>query len=93
MAKRCYNTFVVSDCKSGKTILVTSSARRAADTLKTGRRIEVWNANEKVEVIYKKTKREKNAMRPYIDAEIDYHYRKQKAAEERNRCVKLARRL
>lgn len=93
MSKRCYNTFVAADCKSGKTILVTSSAKKAAEALCKGRRIEVWNANSKVEVIYNTMHREKNPMRPYIEAEREHIGQKQRAAEERNRCRKLARRL
>ena len=93
MAKRCYNTFIVADCKSGKNILATSSARKAADALCTGRRVEVWNSNNKVEVIYNKTKREKNPMRPYLEAEREYIGMQQRAAEERNRCRRIARRF
>lgn len=93
MAKNCYNTFVVADCKSGRNIMVTSSARKATDALCKGRRIEVWNSNSKVEIIYNTMHREKNPMRPYIDAEREYIAQKQRAAEERNRCRKLARRL
>lgn len=93
MAKIGYNTFVVADCKTGKNIMVTSSARKAAEALCKGRRIEVWNINNKVEVIYNKTYREKNPMLPYINAEREYIGNKQRAAEERNRCRQLARRL
>ncbi len=91
MAKKCYNTFVVAECKSGKAILVTSSARKATETLCKGRRIEVWNANRKVETIYAKQPREKSPMQPYIQAEREYIGQKQKAAEERNRCRRIAR--
>lgn len=85
MAKYCYNTFVVADCKSGKNILVTSSARKAADALQKGRRIEVWNVNQKVEVIYNKMPRDPFPMKDYIEAEKEHFRQKQKAAEHRNR--------
>lgn len=86
MAKLCYNTFVVVDCKNGKNIIVTSSARKAASLLTKGRRIEVWNINEKVEVIYNKTAKEKKPMRPYIEAEREHIKEKQQKSELRNRC-------
>ena len=86
MAKRCYNTFVVVDCKNCRIITVTSSARKAASMLSKGIRIEVWNVNEKIEVIYNKMSKEKNPMRPYIEAERDYIREKQQKAEIKNRC-------
>lgn len=84
MAKRCYNTFVVVDCKNGRNLIVTSSARKAEESLCIGRRIEVWNANEKVEVIYNRMYKEKNPMRPYIAMEKEYIRKKQQEAEQRN---------
>lgn len=85
MAKRCYNTFVLTECKTGRNIIVTSSARKANDLLCKGRRIEVWNSNEKVETIYRKNKGERNPMRPYIEAEREYIRQKQHNAERRLR--------
>lgn len=85
MAKYCYNTFVVVDCKTRKNVLVTSSARKATAMLQKGRKIEVWNVNQKVEVIYSKTHREPFPMKCYIEAEKEYFGKKQRAAEHRNR--------
>lgn len=82
MAKRCYNTFVIADCKTGRCILVTSSARKARTELCKGKRVEVWNSNEKVEVIYDRIKHE---LQPYIEAERDYLREKQNSAEQRNK--------
>lgn len=78
MAKSNYNTFVIQECKSGRVLLVTSSARKAASMLCTGVRIEVWNCNSKVERITSNGS-EKDLMRPYIDAEKEYIRNKQEA--------------
>ena len=84
MAK--YNTFVVIDIKKRKTLLVTSSARKANTMLATGRRIEVWNDNERLETIYERDKRrEANPLGPYIEQERAYIQAKQAAAEQRNK--------
>ena len=83
MAKQCYNTFIVVDCKSGKILLVTSSARKAETMLEKGRRVEIWNANCKVESITVKT-REKRPLWPYINAEREYIREKQEKATQRN---------
>ena len=81
-----YNTFVVVDCKSKKSILTTSSARKANSCLQTGFRVEVWNNNCLVEKIYERDKKkEQNPMGPYIEMEKEYHRQKQKRAEHRNR--------
>ena len=77
----CYNTFVVMDCKTRKSILTTSSARKSYSELMTGKRIDVWNNNAKVDSIYERTKEK---MKPYILEEKDYIRRKQAAAQERN---------
>jgi hypothetical protein len=77
-----YNTFVVVDCKSKKSILTTSSARKSSRLLQTGFRIDVWNDNEKIVTIYAK---DRTLMKPYIDAERDYIRQKQARAEERNK--------
>lgn len=92
MAKRCYNTFVIADCKTGRCILVTSSARKARTELCKGKRVEVWNSNEKVEVIYDRIRHE---LQPYVDAERDYLREKQNNAEQRNdrRKAKQERRM
>lgn len=82
MAKKCYNTFLIMDCKNRSPILVTSSARKANDALKTGTRVEVWNCNQLVEKIYGN---EKWMMNPYISAEKEHHAEKQRNAEKRNR--------
>ena len=77
-----YNTFIVVDCKSKKSILTTSSARKSAKLLQTGVRIDVWNNNEKVETVYAK---DRSPMKPYIEAEREYIRQKQARAEERNK--------
>ncbi len=77
-----YNTFVVMQTKGGKTVLVTSSARKAKQFLTTGVRIEVWCENQKNEVIYTKTKA---LLGKYLSAEKAYIREKQAKAEERNK--------
>lgn len=85
-----YNTFIVVDCNSRKSILTTSSARKANKLLQTGFRIEVWNNNAKVETIYESDKRkEANPMAPYIALEKEYIREKQARAEERNKKRRL----
>ena len=84
MAKTCYNTFVVMDCKKRKPILVTSSARKAHSLLRTGTRIDVWNCNGLVETI-RSNEREKMPMQPYINAEREYIGNKQKRREHLNK--------
>ena len=79
MAK--YNTFLVCLCKSGKSMLVTSSARKATRMLEKGRRVEVWNENEKIRVVHNKSREQ---MAPYIKQEKEYLFTKQMAAEFRN---------
>ena len=80
-----YNTFVVVDCKSRKSVLITSSARKANRELRTGFRVEVWNGNSCVETIYERDKkREQHPLGPYIERERDYIREKQKRAEARN---------
>jgi hypothetical protein len=86
MAK--YNTFLVIDCKTRKPILTTSSARKANRLLTTGVRVEVWNDNKKVEIIYDTDKKEKNPLSPYITLEKEYIRKKQAKAEERNKLRK-----
>lgn len=80
MAK--YNTFVVQKTKGREIVLVTSSARRAKQSLAgTGRRVEVWSDNQKVETIYFRTRVKFDT---YITAERDYIRTKQEAATKRN---------
>ena len=86
MAKKCYNTFLVMDCIKRTPVLVTSSARKSTAELRTGRRVEVWNANKLVERIYAK---EKHMMNPYIAAEKEHHRKKQQYAEFQNRKVRV----
>ena len=83
MAKHCYNTFVVSECRNNRVLLVTSSARKAREAFCVGRRVEVWNCNAKVERITIKCK-EKNPLQPYVDAEREYIGEKQRRAEQKN---------
>lgn len=77
-----YNTFIVHQTKGGKTVLVTSSARKAKQLLTTGIRIEVWCENRKTETIYKKTQA---LLDKYISAEKAYIREKQAKAEQRNK--------
>ena len=77
-----YNTFVVVDCKSRKSILTTSSARKSARLLQSGFRIDIWNDNQMVETVYAK---DRTPMKPYIEAEKEYIRQKQARAEERNK--------
>ena len=83
-----YNTFIVVDCKSKKSILTTSSARKSAKLLQPGIRIDVWNNNQKVETVYYK---DRTPMKPYIEAEKEYIRQKQARAEERNKRRKQCR--
>ena len=81
-----YNTFVVVDCKSRKSILITSSARKANRHLATGFRIEVWNNNNCIETIYERDrKQEQSPLAPYIEREREYIREKQQRAEARNK--------
>ena len=87
-----YNTFVVVDTKNRKTVLTTSSARKANNLLTTGLRVEVWNGNTKVEVIYERDRRrEANPLGPYIELERDYIRGKQAKAEQRNKKRRMRR--
>lgn len=85
-----YNTFIVVDCNSRKSILTTSSARKSNALLQTGFRIDVWNNNEKICTIYEKTR---ELMKPYIQSEKEYIRQKQARAEERNRARKRKREM
>lgn len=76
-----YNTFIAQQTKGGKTVLVTSSARKVRSLLSPGIRVEVWSDNQKVETIYTKTAA---LMNKYVGAEKQYIKEKQARAEHRN---------
>ena len=80
-----YNTFAVVESKHGKILLVTSSARKANELLCVGRRIEVWNNNEKFLSI---TTINKDRMQAFIRIEKDYIRRKQEKATLKNKYKK-----
>lgn len=84
MAKHSYNTFVVSECKTNRVLLVTSSARKARNEFRTGRRIEVWSCNRKVKRVTVRCK-ERHPLQLYLDAEREFIGMKQHRAEERNK--------
>lgn len=77
-----YNTFLVQETKSGKAVLVTSSARKALGQLRPGNRLEVWNNNQKTETIYNRTRKKLDV---YVNDEKAYIRNKQAAAEQRNK--------
>jgi hypothetical protein len=79
MAK--YNTFVVCDCRKRSTVLVTSSARKANAALWKGRRVDVWNENERTLTIYA---HQAGKFRNYLQAEKEYIRKKQLEAEVKN---------
>lgn len=78
-----YNTFIAQETKGGKTVLVTSSARKVKALLKAGIRVEVWCENRKTETIYTKTRA---LLNKYIEQERDYIRKKQAKAEKRNQA-------
>lgn len=77
-----YNTFAVVECKHGNILMITSSARKANELLCIGKRIEVWNNNQKITSI---TYKAKDKMRPFIRMEKDYIRKKQEKATIRNK--------
>lgn len=77
-----YNTFNLVDTKSRKILLTTSSARKCKKEFIKGYRIDVWNGNTLVDVIYNKNLIDINK---YIQIEKEHIARKQAMAEERNR--------
>lgn len=83
-----YNTFLVVDCYTGKSVLVTSSARKAKEHLAKGVRIEVLNNNQNIETIYSSSK---NPLGAYIETEKKYTEQRQRRAERRNRLRKQKR--
>ena len=78
-----YNTFIAQETKGGKTMLVTSSARKVKSLLASGIRIEVWSENKKVETVYTKTVA---LLDKYIQSEKQYIREKQARAEKRNKA-------
>lgn len=78
-----YNTFIAQETKGGKTMLVTSSARKVKQLLTTGIRIEVWSENQKTETIYTKTRA---LLDKYVESEKAYIREKQAKAEQRNKA-------
>ena len=78
-----YNTFIAQETKGGKTMLVTSSARKVKQTLTPGVRVEVWNENQKIETIYAKTCA---LLDKYVADERQYIREKQAKAEKRNKA-------
>lgn len=81
-----YNTFSLIDTKSRKVRLITSSARKCKAAFSKGHRIEVWNANNCVEVIYSRNIAD---FGKYITIEKQYIAEKQRKAEARNRKRRL----
>jgi hypothetical protein len=78
-----YNTFIAQQTKGGKTMLVTSSARKVKSLLTPGVRIEVWSENQKTETIYTKTRA---LLDKYVESEKAYIREKQAKAEQRNKA-------
>ena len=78
-----YNTFIAQETKGGKTMLVTSSARKVKWALTPGIRIEVWCENKKIETIYTKTC---SLLDKYVEAERQYIREKQAKAEKKNKA-------
>ena len=77
-----YNTFIAQETKGGKTVIVTSSARKVKSVLTPGIRVEVWSDNKKTETIYTKTQA---LLDKYVEAERQYIREKQARAEHRNK--------
>lgn len=80
-----YNTFLVVECKHQKTLLVTSSARLASKYLRTGIKVDVWNANRLVKTIYASRR---GTLSDYIKEEQEYIRNKQAQAEKRNKKIR-----
>ena len=78
-----YNTFIAQQTKGGRTMLVTSSARKVKQLLSPGVRIEVWSENRKTETIYTKTRA---LLEKYVEDERRYIREKQAKAEQRNKA-------
>lgn len=78
-----YNTFIAQATKGGRTVLVTSSARKIKQIITPGVRVEVWNENQKIETIYTKTVA---LLDKYVADERQYIREKQAKAEKRNKA-------
>ena len=78
-----YNTFIAQQTKGGRTVLVTSSARKVKSLLCPGVRVEVWSENKKVETVYTKTVA---LLDKYVQSEKQYIREKQAKAEKRNQA-------
>ena len=78
-----YNTFIAQETKGGRTMLVTSSARKVKSLLAPGVRVEVWSENKKVETVYTKTGA---LLEKYVQSEKQYIREKQAKAEQRNKA-------
>lgn len=76
-----YNTFNLIDTKSRKTIFTTSSARKCKRAFVKGYRIDVWNGNALVDVIYNRNIEDINK---YVRIEKEHIARKQERAALRN---------
>lgn len=76
-----YNTFIAQETKGGRTMLITSSARKVKQLLHPGVRVEVWSNNQKTETIYTKTRA---LLDKYVESERQYIREKQAKAEKRN---------
>lgn len=75
-----YNTFIAQETKGGKTLIVTSSARKVKNLLTSGVRIEVWSNNQKTETIYTKTI---SLLDKYLESEREYVKEKQAKAKKK----------
>lgn len=73
-----YNTFIAQETKGGKTLIVTSSARKVKNLLTSGIRVEVWSNNQKIETIYTKTI---SLLDKYVESEKEYVRQKQAKAK------------
>ena len=78
-----YNTFIAQATKGGRTVLVTSSARKVKAILTPGIRVEVWCENRMTETIYTKTRA---LLDKYVEDERQHIREKQKQAEQRNQA-------
>ena len=83
-----YNTFSLVDTKTRKTLLTTSSARKCKKAFIKGYRIDVWNENILVDIIYNKNI---NDINKYVRREKEYIAKKQEAATLRNKIRKEKR--
>lgn len=85
-----YNTFNLVNTKNQKTLLTTSSAKKCKKEFVKGYRIDVWNENKLVDVIYNRNFKDINK---YVKLEKEYIAKKQQLATERNRRRKERLRL